>query len=221
MDFWMPQPIWEGQDAFVIGGGSSLRTFDFRLVRPHRTIGTNQAFREGPEVCDFVVFCDKKFLFDGDKPREGFYDELAAYPNPVVTNEPSLALRKIPWLRCMRRKPIGLHTDALGYNLNTGAAALNLALLLGARRIFLLGFDMHLDREGRPNYHDRLIDKPSSEVYTRMLAHFGMIRKDLQAKFPGRTVYNVTDNSSLEVFPKLPVQKFWEEYDGLGTVAFG
>lgn len=217
LDYWKPEPIWEGLDAFIIGGGSSLRTFDWSLLRNERAIGCNQAFRHGPEVCDFVVFCDKKFILEADKPRAGFYDELQVFPNPVITSDPALAVRHISWLKCMKRYPIGLHTDGLGYNLNTGASAINLALLLGARTVYLLGFDMHLDSTGRPNWHDRLIDTPSECVYTRMLGSFGNVSKDLRVKFPGREVFNITDDSRLEVFPKIAVREFWEKRNGMGA----
>ncbi|MHA2065520.1 MAG: hypothetical protein ACXABY_14190 [Candidatus Thorarchaeota archaeon] len=213
MPEWKPEPIWEGQDAFVIGGGTSLRDFDWELLRHEHTVGCNNAFRKGTEICDVCVFADRQFLFDGPKQentRKGFYDEIAKYgqTNLVITNDNTLRHNTEPWLYWMMRKKKGIHRDGLGFNANTGSVAINVALLLGAKTIFLLGFDMHLDKNGQPNYHKHLIDKPSPEVYVRMLASFGHVSRGL-SKFPGCKVYNVNADSSLELFEKLDPAEFW------------
>jgi hypothetical protein len=212
MPDWNPEPIWKGEEAFIIGGGPSLRGFDWSLLIDEHTVGCNNAFRLGPEVCKIVVFCDKKFILgEQGRPREGFYDMLSVFPNSVITNDTQLRYRPEKWILWMQRRPVGLHHDALGYNANTGAAAINVAILLGATTIYLLGFDMHLDPQRRPNWHDHQIDKPSEEVYVRMLAAFGHVSKDLRQKFPGYTVINVTDDSDLQIFSKVGTKEFWDK----------
>ena len=212
MPEWMPEKIWKGQEAFIIGGGPSLRDFDWSLLRGKNTIGCNNAFRLGPDICKICLFVDRKFIFsDRKRKREGFYKELSKFPNWVVTNDRQLQTCKEPWLKWMPRKTKGLHYDALGYNKNCGASAINLALLLGATTIYLLGIDMHLDGEGNPNWHTHLIDKPDSSVYKRMLTLFNCISDDLPKKFPGCKVFNVNKNSDLNVFPKLDPDIFWKE----------
>ena len=213
MPKWIPEPIWEGEEVFIIGGGDSLRHgFDWNLLIPEHTIGCNNAFRLGPEICDICMFADRKFIFDGgDKHRKGFYDGLANFPNLVVTNDNGLKLQPEPWIKWIPRKPLGLHHEFLGFNFSVGAGAINLALLLGAQTIYLLGFDMQLSKEGKPNWHDHQIDKPSKDVYARMIGSFGNVSRDLAKKFPGKKVFNITDNSKLRVFPKIPFEKFWAE----------
>ena len=212
MPEWKPEPIWKDQEAFVIGGGPSLRDFDWSLLRNENTIGCNNAFRLGPDICKICLFVDRKFIFVGKKrKREGFYKELAKFPNPVVTNDRHLQICREPWIKWMPRKTRGLHLDALGYNKNCGASAINLALILGATTIYLLGIDMHLDGKGNPNWHTHLIDEPSRGVYARMLTSFKYVSKDLYTKFPDCKVFNVNKNSDLNVFPKLDPDKFWVE----------
>lgn len=210
MPEWIPEPIWQDEEVFIIGGGSSLRDFDWLLLRDEHTIGCNQAFRLGPEICDVCIFCDIKFIFRDNNPRKGFYDELERFPNPVVTNNNVLGKRKIPWLKYMPRKVRGLGRTSLGYNKNTGAAAINLALLMGAKIVYLLGFDMFLDKQGRPNWHDKLLDKPCEKTYVQMLEPFDKyIKKDLETMFPECRVINVTKNSNLNTFPKVDPYIFW------------
>jgi hypothetical protein len=206
-----PKPMWEGEEVFIIGGGTSLRGFDWTLLHKEKAIGCNNAFRLGPEVCDVCLFVDKRFIFDGAEPRKGFYDELARFPNLVVTNDSRLGKRSEPWLFQMPRKVRGLHRDALGYNASCGATAINLALLFGAKTVYLLGIDMHLDKKGRPNWHNHLIIKPNPDIYSRMLRSFLYVKNDLNRKFPNCRVFNVTDGSSLNCFPKIASAEFWEQ----------
>ena len=212
MPEWMPEPIWKDEEVFIIGGGTSLKDFDWSLLKDEKTIGCNNAFRLGPEICKICLFVDRKFIFSGpNQPRHGFYDELEKFPNWVVTNDPQLKWNEEPWLKWMPRKSSGLHTDALGFNANCGASAVNLALLLGASTIYLLGIDMHLGEQGNPNWHNHLIDKPSKEVYTRMLSSFAKVGTDWRSKFPDRKIFNVNKNSDLQIFPKLDPDEFWKE----------
>jgi hypothetical protein len=207
---WTPKPVWRGQDAFIIGGGPSLQDFDWSLLVDENTIGCNNAFRLGPDVCKICVFVDRAFIFAGpNQPRKGFYDELAKFPNLVVTNDTQLKQRPEPWMKWMPRKPKGLFFDALGYNHNCGASAVNLALLFGATTVYLLGFDMHLDVKGHSNWHTYQINKATEDVYARMIGAFGHVRKDLVGKFPGCRILNVTKDSSLKIFPELNPDIFW------------
>jgi len=204
MPRWKPEPKWQGQDVFVIGGGASLKSFDWNLLKPELTVGCNTAFMLGPEICKACLIGDFKCF---DK----FQKELAQYSGAIFSNAPELSNSKVPWLCIVPRKQIGLHTDALGWNGNTGASAINLALLLGAKRVFLLGFDMKLSGQGEHNWHDRRIDKTGAEVYDRFLNNFGYVAADLPTKFPGCEVINVTKDSSLGMFPKVDADEFWKE----------
>ena len=210
--YWTPQPVWQGKDCFVLGGGPSLRGWDFSLLAGERVIGCNHAFRHGPDICDYVVFADKTFLCKTKNEwRQPEFDLLAKFPKPVVTNHEGLRLYDLPWLKIVKRRPTGLYTDALGYNRNTGAVGINLALLLGATTIYLLGFDMTLGDGKRANYHDHSFDRPKQEVYEIMLRCFPRMANDLAKKFPESRVFNVTSGSDLVVFPKISFDKFWKE----------
>lgn len=213
MPLWKPEPIWSGQECFIIGGGKSLEGWDFSLLKNENTIGCNNAFRLGPEICKICLFVDRKFLYDGKEPRKGFYDELAKFPNPVVTNDNQFKFDKEPWIKYIPRLVKGFSStpDALAFNACCGASAVNLAVLLGAKIIYLLGFDMFLDKDKKPNWHNNIIDKPSDEVYVRFLASFGHVSRGLKEKFPDVKVFNVTNHSNLNLFPKVSFDLFWLE----------
>ena len=110
----------------------------------------------------------------------------------------------------MPRQNKGLHVDALGWNTNTGASAINLALILGAKMVYLLGFDRHLTK-GESNWHKNNLDKNNMETYHRMNSTDGYMKKDLKIKFSGCEIINVNDNSDLSHWPKISFAKFWNE----------
>ena len=207
MPVWKPEAKWAGQDVFIIGGGNSLRErhFDWNLLKPELTIGCNTAFLLGPEVCKICVGGDRRWF-------EHFEDDLEKFKGVVFTNHSSLRNSKKPWLWWIGRESVGLHTTSLGWNGNTGAVAINLALVLGASRIFLLGFDMKIVA-GKSNWHDHILDKTAvrPEVYPKFCEEFRHVYKDWKAKFADREIINVTDDSNLEWFPKVPFDAFWKE----------
>jgi len=204
MPKWIPEKVWDGQDVFVIGGGSSLELFDWELLKDENTIGCNDAFKHGEEICKICIFGDVKWF-------KTFERELSRYKGIVFTNSPSLQKTNLPWLWTMIRRGSGLYKDSLGWNGNTGATAVNLALLLGAKRIFLLGFDMHLSKNKKANWHENRLNKPNASIYDKFLRGFGKLAIDLKKKFPDVEIINITDDSSLNLFPKIGVDKFWKE----------
>lgn len=207
MPVWKPTQEWPDSDVFIIGGGSSLRGFDWSLLHDEYTIGCNMAFTLGEKICKICVFGDFSWW-------RAFKDDLKAYKGTVFTNKAERQLLGIPWLWTMKRYPQGLHTDGLGWNGNTGAVAINLALLLGAKRVFLLGFDMKRI-EDRSNWHDRII-RPSttkSHVYQGFVQDFRFVARDWKAKFVDREIINVTRDSGLgpNVFPWVDPDKLWAD----------
>ncbi len=205
MPVWIPERVWDGRDVYIIGGGKSLEHFDWSLLHNKCTIGCNDAFKFGVKVSKVCIFGDNSGWLDLHR------EELAKYKGTVFTNAPSLYKTKLKWLWVMQREPSGIHTESLGWNYNTGACAINLAVLLGAKRIFLLGFDMQLIN-GRSNWHTDNITKPDATIYEeKFIPGFKALKKDMDAKYPEIEIVNITDNSSLNLFPKIGVEEFWKE----------
>lgn len=204
MPRWIPVATWKGRDVFIIGGGDSLRKFNWNLLKNECTVGCNSAYTLGVKTCKVCIFGDAKWF----KYNEV---QLRKYEGILFTNSSQHQRTKVSWLWTMRRKTRGLHVDALGWNFNTGAAAINLALILGAKRVFLLGFDMHLSRDGKNNWHEESRTKPDAGVFGKFVEGFTRLSTDLDKVFPGREVINITDDSDLNVFPKISCKQFWNE----------
>lgn len=205
MPHWKPKANWKDQEVFIIGGGYSLKknNFDWNLLKSERTIGCNTAFKLGSDICDICIFGDKRWY-------NHYHTDLAKFGGTVISNAPFLARSSPPWVWFIPRERRGLFSEKLGWNGNTGASAINLALILGASTVYLLGFDMKLI-DGKSNWHEEVIRKdavkPSS--YERFNQEFGFVKSGWKKNFPDRKIFNVTNDSALDVFPKLNHDEFW------------
>ena len=206
MPTWKSEPVWKGHDVFVIGGGPSLTGFDWFRLRGHLTVGCNSAYLLGVIACKICVFGD------GSRSNERSFwnknkDGLAAYAaqgGVVFTNHPALFDDETPWLWTMRRQARGLSTtERLGWNHNTGSTAINLALLLGARRLYLLGFDMRSNGT-KNNWHSNGERRIDPAVYHEFIDNYKCVARDWHEKFNDRIIVNLTPDSALpdSVFPR-------------------
>jgi hypothetical protein len=130
--------------------------------------------------------------------------ELAKFPGKVVSCAPTLEQVSLAWLLKMARVRDGLQEKGpvLAWNYSTGAAAINLAVRLGAAHIYLLGFDLCRTPEGQSHWHAHR-NKPTADVaFVRFQKGFKCLSKSLGSIRPDVWVYNVTNGTSkLDVFP--------------------
>jgi len=183
-----------------------LREFDWELLRNVKTIGCNSAFILGAGIIDVLLFADWVWW---DKIGLKGTEEFGGI---VVACSPRLHNSTCPWLHLMERHESkrGLSRTKLSFCGNTGAMAINLALILGARRVFLLGFDMMLGKENKPNWHDLRYEGGREEVYRRFIKQMQPIVTTLPTVFPGCEVINVTDRSNLDLFPKVSLEEHFQ-----------
>ena len=69
---------------------------------------------------------------------------------------------------------------------------------------------MHLSKDTKSNWHLNRLDKPNKSIYSKFLKGFERLNIDLKKKFSGVEIINITDDSSLNLFPKIGVDEFWE-----------
>jgi hypothetical protein len=208
--------MWQGEDAFVIGGGDSLRHFDWGSVPVgSNTIACNSGFLLGHWLVRIVLFGDIAWW-----EKIGRF-HLHQFGGIVLGCYPGTIKSAPPWLMTMPRWTKTTEfsppdSGALGWMGNTGAMAINLALLLGARRVFLLGFDMTLggsgdeERDRQANWHDlRCEPNGRQDVYPRFIESMRKALPSLRERYPGREVLNVSNVSKLELFPRMSLEDFY------------
>jgi len=201
--------MWEGQTVVIIGGGWSLMDFDWKKLRPYRCIGCNDAYQLGPRVVDLCFFGDGHWfrIHNRDWIDETGTPGLRKFHGIVATNTEK-AVRG-SWVKRLVRRPRGLRREPwmCAWNGNTGAAAVNVALHTGAKKIVLVGFDMKLSPEGIANYHPNLKDKPNEEVYPRFIAGFENLKMSLREMYQGVVVVNATPGSAMSTFPVMSLDE--------------
>lgn len=217
---------WEGQRAFLIGGGPSLKGFDFKRLRGERVIAINRAV----EVCGFA-----DVMVAMDARLHEWYVTGALGQTPRFKFENYKGLRV--WLETGRDLPLdvvlarnlgeeawgGSLEEGLGNGNNSGYMALNLAVLLGANPIYLLGFDMRPGADGGQEwFHTGYPQRQKGTVYRKFQE-----RMDRGSRFipDGVQVVNLNPESGLETFPKADPEKDVEwaerEYNLLVRAHYG
>lgn len=105
-----------------------------------------------------------------------------------------------------RRHGISNNSSQVSWNGNSGAAAINLAVHLGVKRIILLGFDMCLDEKQVSHWHGshgKSNEKKRPPPFAKHMRGFPAIAED--AKQMGIEVLLVGP-SAIEVFPKVSLK---------------
>lgn len=203
MPLWTPDQRWTGRDVFIIGGGPSLRGFNFERLRGSATIGCNSAYLLGQPLCNVCLFSDIPWF-------EKNYAGLSRFKGDVVTHNPDLRAFAEPWLKYVPREDAGVHKDKIGYNTCSGGAAITLALLMGARRVLLLGLDCKPgpDHHKNPNWHGKHVEIPDKEVFLKFDEGFRTIASEYQKVFPGTEIINLGPDSALTCFKQRTADLF-------------
>ena len=234
---WSIPHMWNGGEVWILGGGPSVpKQFDIpdsviadvvqgrstpaayspymSAIHNKHVIGINVAYTIGDWI-DIVFFGD-----------EGFYKNhkqgLAKFPGLRVSCHP--LAEKTNWIKYTPRAFRHNHGltkrgSEVCWNGNSGAAAINLAVHLGAKRIILLGFDMHLDPSAMMHWHDLYgrgkYTKPTPGrrgprdheglPFEKHLRGFAQISED--AKHFGVEVINACPDSAITQFRKTTVKE--------------
>lgn len=197
--YWRAWPdYFEGERVFVVGGGPSLRNLDPEKLRDRRVIAVNNAGLDLVPWADVLIWSDPRwFRWNEDRLH------LHGGPIKIARNAVNIEHGRFR-IRNMRRDTgpsLSLRPDTLaGYD--TGAGAVNLAFLMGARDIVLLGFDMSdppPDRWREGNYHGdhQIAPPPMQRTENFVPSHERMA---LALDEHGVKVRNATPGSALRAY---------------------
>lgn len=188
----------------IIGAGPSMRAVDMSVVQRFRSwnvMTVNCSFRLAPWA---------QTMYAGDS---GWWDryghEAADFMGEKWTRDAAAAIRyKLHMVRtrdgaglCRERGYV--HTGG-----NSGFQAVNLAWHFGARRIVLLGFDMHRKTGG--HWHEEHTKLDGTPMLSAPQSHIQVWRKEFGAlahdlRHDGVQVVNATEGTALTCFPCAPL----------------
>ena len=99
----------------------------------------------------------------------------------------------------------GLGREDLHYGQNSGYQAINLAYLLGAKRIVLLGYDMQQTGGKRHYFGDHPDALHCNSPYQDWIGNFDALASDLSDS--GVSVINCTRRTALKCFPQMTINE--------------
>jgi len=173
-------------DWFICASGQSLTQADVDAVRGKGTVVViNNTFQMAPWA-DVLWACDKKWWL--------------AYPEAMNFKGRKISLEfdqveKLPFAKAPGLGLYRVHTGS-----NSGYQAINFAFLEGAKRIILLGYDMHgthwhgRHKAGLSNIHN----------FEQWIENFNQLAADL--KTHGVEVINCTRQTKLKCFRREPLE---------------
>lgn len=161
----------------------------------------NDAFRLVPDA-DLLYACDARWWDHHGGVRE-FTGEK--WTQDKAGGETCAARHGLNVVRSVNGAVPSFEPDHIAQGKNSGFQAVNLAALLGARRIVLVGFDMGLAEDGRRHFfgdHPGRMNQPSP--YKSFIRAFDEAAPHYAAR--GVEVLNASRRSALACFPRVPLE---------------
>jgi len=128
-----------GKRCFIIGGGRSLKGFDYSKLDNDFSIVLNHSINLYPKA-SALLFIDEKFI-ERETFNLGGYEGLifSAYRTAYngIDRRKNVFSFALNMANPQRKYVFGLYNGSL-----SGLAALNLALIMDASKIYLLGYDL-------------------------------------------------------------------------------
>ena len=191
--------IWRDEDeVIVLGGGPSLRGFDFSRLKGKRVIACNDAYRYGD--WDMMHFGDQNWYRHN---YQNAVEGLKQFPGLKTTSCGTCL--QAPDIKVFCRQDSGTPVADwyLGWNASTGASAIGLAIKFGSKKIFLLGFDMRIQGD-KNNWYPNPLHKANQESCNK---HLEGVRNMLPSLPAGVEIKNIcTDpESPLDAFERVGV----------------
>lgn len=135
------EPRWQGECCIVVAPGPSLTPDVAEACRGDRVIAVNDAYRRVP-FADVLYACDARWWGVHGHCR-GFAGEKWSSHGRGNEKLREAGLYGLTVVHGDNGKGFSLDPELIHYGGNGGFQAVNLAILFGACRIVLVGFDMH------------------------------------------------------------------------------
>ena len=185
------EKIWNDDVVYIVAGGPSLKGFDWAKLDGKKVIAINRAFSYLPNA-DVLYFSDTRFY-------EWYRDDIEKFKGLKYTISNKIKSTTVKSLK--RGHETGMHTDGytLSHGNNSGYAAINLAYMLGAKVIILLGYDLNTIKT--VNFHDGYNIEQQNNVYKNEFIPPYLSLPRLFKRL-GVLCYNANQDSELNCFPK-------------------
>ena len=212
-----------GEDCYIVGTGPSLTLDDVNLLRGKKSIGVNTLYRIYDKTdwrADYYCIIDPTtYEGIGKNVKKYHTDTLFIAGNRIKENEDNInrfslecsSFYRIPYIKYFD-SPCKFGVD-LSREIYDGAsvvyAALQIAVYMGFKTIYLLGVDCNYDKNIKLHSDFLEYSKDYKYNWTRqtgltMIEGFKVAKK--YADEHGINIYNATRGGMLEVFPRVNLE---------------
>jgi hypothetical protein len=182
---------WTGKPCVVVGGGPSLRGFNWSKLEGLRTIGCNFSC-PNPTI---TISHDANFVRPAPRGQLEEWRKIGGV-HVHVNRQLQKEVEGVVFVNHLTEYSadwrFGLYAGS-----NCGIAAINLADTLRSNCVYLIGFDMHGENGLSANWHDKYVRKSNESIYERFLSDVVAIENKITTK-----VINLTPMTRLECFEK-------------------
>ena len=207
---------WSGQACYVIGGGPSLTSFNWDLLKSKRNIIViNLAFLKVPHA-DIWFSEDLRVVEELIEKKEELKAAWSAFNGVKVFHSlddsfTPKALAACPDLHVIERKRRDKFwatkwEEGLSYSSHSFIGAANIATILDADPIYCLGLDCRAEPKVNPNFHSHYPNEwrmpvGQGESYRSDVEHWAALH------MRGRSVVNLVNSdylSAVTCWPRVP-----------------
>jgi len=184
--------------VFIVATGWSLKGFDFDRLKGRNVIAVNEAAC----YCEF----DYSVVIDTEITM---LKKNVQHRIPFLAKKPLIS-HHIPTIETPFNVIVMEYSGSEGFEFehnkvrtagNSGYMAINAAYHLGAKNVYLLGFDLGLSPEGEKYFYDAVDSKGVHPDYLHKNYFYNTMARDI--KDSGFNVYNCSKFSKLEAFKKI------------------
>lgn len=199
---------WEGAAVAIVAAGPSINHFDFDCIAGLKTIAVKDGYLKVPHA---------EVLMIGDHRYAHRNPDLSAYLGPLILyTDPkplpdALFDPRIRFIPKVAGGGLSSKPEQLQGTFTTTALAINLAVLQGAKRIFLVG----VDGKAGPNGERHFSNDTKEHWYRRYdRQKWGLSRLPRDLKKLGVKVYNLNIDTAIKEFKVLHPSRVKELLNG-------
>jgi len=204
--------------CFVIGGGPSLNGFDFSQLNGYDTIAINKAaeYVQNPTyfiTTDYSYFVKASLPIDelSQKCNYTYFVANMSHPYMEYKNGKVVDTRRnfvyedlykyTGVIESYNKTGFGSSLNEFSHGENSGHCGIQLALLLGYKKIYLLGFDLNSD--GQTHFHQSY-RKVYQEAFKNRVNNYAETLIQSLAKYKGaQEIINLSSSSILTTTPHI------------------
>ena len=193
------KPIFKNQRVYLIGGGPSLTNLDWNKLKDKNVIAINKA-------CTVVQFA--QVLYFSDLSFYEYNTQLVDSFKGLIYSIKQTKSPKVIALTGTGLTGLELKNGSLRHGHNSGYAAINLAVQMGANEIILLGYDM-THSFNKSHFHDgyTYCNADPTIYKKKFINNFSTLIEPLNKL--SIKIYNTSLDSELRCFPIININNFF------------